>query len=264
MLRTYGGSLWVFPVLLALTPACGGAPAPPAAPVAPSPSSVTKDEPGGDAPDPRRAALQRLLQEPFGTRRDKPHTLRVRFPDSRNWTRVRYWGYPTRAGFRYGDEHYAAAALFYLPAASPEEGPSGCLERFFTRVQGTAKTLGVELTNIRREAGTSHERLSVLEPAPKPADAAVDARPSQERVERTMPVIRAEAAFTSLTNQGRWIVAATSYASWPGTCLIQGFGVKGEDEPELAAAVVERWVREGAGQAIWERELWQAPPFEDR
>jgi hypothetical protein len=208
--------------------------------------------------------LQRLLAEPLGTRTDKPHTLRVRFPDSGNWTRVTYWGYPTRAGFRYGDEHYAAAALFYFPTVAAGEGPSGCLERFFARAQGTAKSLAVELSSVRREVGASHERSSVLEPGPKPPDAPPDAQPSQERVERSMPTIRAEAAFTSLTDRGRWFVAVTSYASWPGTCLVQGFAVNGADEPELAAAVVDRWVREAAGQAIWERALWEAPPFGDR
>ena len=83
---------------------CGGAAQPAGLPhAAPTPTSVSKDNPGGDADDPDKAALLRLLAEPLGALTDKFETLRAAFPDWPNWRRVRFIGYPLRAGFRYGD-----------------------------------------------------------------------------------------------------------------------------------------------------------------
>src|SRR5262249_39165226 len=80
-------------------------PRPPSLP--PTPATVTVENPGGDASDPEWASLDRLLHEPWGVRRDRHGSLIVPLSDARHWQRVRLWGYPTRAAFRFGDEHYA-------------------------------------------------------------------------------------------------------------------------------------------------------------
>src|SRR5690606_3693419 len=93
-------------VVLLLTAACGssGVTQPPGAP--PSPHTVTVAEPGGDAHDPHKAALERQLKEPWGARNDKDDQLHAPTPDWQNWKRVRYWGVDHFTGFRYGDDHH--------------------------------------------------------------------------------------------------------------------------------------------------------------
>src|SRR4051812_24731153 len=73
----------------------------------PTPASVTQKEPGGDAADPERAALERLLKEPWGARSDKDEQLLAPLPDWGHWKRLRYWGFDNLVGFRYGKEYRA-------------------------------------------------------------------------------------------------------------------------------------------------------------
>jgi hypothetical protein len=70
---------------------------------------VTPAEPGGDADDPHRAALVRLLEAPWGARNDKGDQLLAPLPDWENWKRVRYWGFDHIAGFRYGKAYHAVS-----------------------------------------------------------------------------------------------------------------------------------------------------------
>lgn len=228
----------------------------------PTPETVTKDDPGGDAPDPQGGALLRLLQEPLHTVTDKPKTVRVDLADGRHWRRVRIWGLPTRVAFRYGDDHYAIAAVFYSEA-EPGDTPDTCLQRFVARGRAMAKVFGLESGPLSRQEGFHHPRQSVLGPAPPPPDAQPGAEPEQRRVDKPMPLIRVEAESTAL-DAGRWIGAAASYHLWPGRCLVQAFTVDADEHPELAAAVVERWVKQAAGRLVWTPSLWEAPPIENR
>src|SRR5687768_11159743 len=57
----------------------------------PTPKSVTRSNPGGDAPDPHEAALRRLLEAPWGARNDKDDQVHAPTPDWENWKRVRYY-----------------------------------------------------------------------------------------------------------------------------------------------------------------------------
>src|SRR5262245_56181587 len=88
---------------LGLLVACGGA-QPNGKPLdaPPTPRSVTRANPGGDAADPERAALERLMREPWGYRKDRWSTLRIPLADWKHWRRVKIFGHPTRATFRYG------------------------------------------------------------------------------------------------------------------------------------------------------------------
>jgi hypothetical protein len=140
--RALGAATWALGAVAAgcSTPSPGAAarprtPAPSVAPTpaaqAPSPESVTRDEPGGDAPNPGAAALQRLLTEPLGARNDKPNTVAVALADAPLWKRVRFRLVPAYVGFRYGNAHHALAA--FVVRDPPKGGPvtsDACLHDF--------------------------------------------------------------------------------------------------------------------------------------
>src|SRR4051794_15911600 len=82
----------------------------------PAPKSVSLAHPGGDASDPERAALSRLAAEPFDFKPDRWGTMNVHLADVVHWSRTHIFGVKTRAAFHYGDERYAVATVYYLPA----------------------------------------------------------------------------------------------------------------------------------------------------
>src|SRR5690606_13488536 len=97
----------------------------------PTPETITRAEPGGDAHDPHLAALQRLIEEPWGYREDRQNTLRVPMPDSPNWRRVRFHAVPTFAAFRYGDAHHAVIGVWVQAVEEGEpDDLASCLARF--------------------------------------------------------------------------------------------------------------------------------------
>lgn len=144
---------WLAWLLLAC--GCATAPARPAtvAERTPSPGSISRDNPGGDAVHPADAALSRLLEEPIGTKLDRFQTLKARFPDIGNWRRVRFFGHPTRAGFRYGkDPAYAMGAIEYREAEG-DDTPAACLQSFLRRGARLAQTFEIEMGPVHREVG---------------------------------------------------------------------------------------------------------------
>jgi hypothetical protein len=213
----------------------------------PTPSSVTRDDPAGDARSPVDAALTRLLEEPVGHHRDKFRTLVVPLADRPNWKRVRFIGYPTRVGFRYGDDHYAVLMLAYLEADG-DDAPEPCLERFAQHARGVAKRFDLEVGDIEREESLLRRGSE----RPKVASGGL------------MPVLLATGWFTTLTNSDRYLAAIASHSSWPGTCLLQGFAVRiGTDEP-LARKLVARFAHELAPQLHWNPGLAEAPAIANR
>ena len=121
-----------FSALSGVTLGCSASVPPRPVGVAPTPQTVTVQNPGGDASDPELAALDRLAGEPWGIRRDRTNTLLVPLTDAMHWTRVRFRGYPTRAAFRYGDDHYGVIAIWYTPAAGKSDPESWFFfDRFF-------------------------------------------------------------------------------------------------------------------------------------
>ena len=292
---------------------CAG-PLEPARSSAPTPESVTRDQPGGDAPDPHKAALIRLLGQPYGRKSDKFKTLDAHFPDVKNWRRVRFFGYPTRAGFRYGDDHHAVAVLIYRPA-EPGETPRGCLERFLHDATGVAKDFGAKVGPAVWTTEKHRPRLRVLgEPLPTPtkpprratdraakdppekAERAAEQRPKAERaaeqrpkamrrrlraldrkrraaaarrldkmrVPREMPVAYLDGGFATLANDDRYVAAVAAYHSWPDTCLVHGLVVETGEHEDIARAVLERWVREGAPKLRWRGAAKEQPPVQNR
>jgi hypothetical protein len=206
----------------------------------PTPQTVTVANPGGDASDPEWAALDRLAREPWASRRDRTGTLFVPLVDARHWTRVRLWGYPTRASFRYGDDHYGIVSIWYKPSKEPD--PESCLAAFVNEARPVAeafgaRVLGSRLMHLEQRMGRSH---------------------------RPMVVQVIDAEVPGLLSDRSYAGALASYRSWPGTCLIQGFVVSASNHRELAGRIRDRWVAEGASRLAWQSRLLEAPVFDDK
>lgn len=203
----------------------------------PTPASITAKNPGGDASDPERAALERLASEPWGYRKDRWDTLHVHVIDWKNWKRVRLFGHPTRATHRYGDKHYAVDTILYTPSDGPSD-PASCLAKFSAYANTTAKTYGVQMT----------------QPVLIKMNQVVDEKPVPMLIE-----VR-DGHIEWLTMEDDYVGAIAVYTSWPGTCLVRGFAVVATNHRELATKIRDRWVREGAPQLRWGPNVKEAPP----
>lgn len=234
-------------VAVALTSAalgCSAVPPPPplgVPPAAPAPHTITLENPGGDAADPEWAALDRLSREPWGARRDRADTLLIPLVDAGHWTRVRLWGYPTRAAFRFGDEHYGVVAVWYQKAAGKSDALS-CLEQFIEDARPAAEQYGVHVLHTHRYPTVQRSRGKATRVEVQVIDASV------------------EGIFSEKQYRG----ALASHTSWPGTCLIEGFVVRADKHPDLASKVRERWVTQSAARVVWHPRVMEPPGFDDR
>jgi hypothetical protein len=229
-------------LLLALAVAgCGGAPPsrPPGLP--PTPESVTRANPGGDAADPLRAALERLAEEPWGHRRDRFNTLKVPLADWKQWRRVRIWNHPTRATYRYGDDHYAVATVLYTEIAGRDD-PDACLAAFWEKNLPLADAYGVRLGETQLLRTTQ--------------DVDGETRP--------MLVKLVDGSIEAVFASDDYVGAVAVYQSWPGTCLVHAFAVKSGDHRDIALKVRERWVSEGAPRLRWLKQVTDAPETKAR
>jgi hypothetical protein len=227
------GALLAAVLLGASTCACASNQPPKQPPgVPPTAASVTRENPGGDAADPEWAALERLTTEPFAERNDRWQTLSVPLADAGHWRRVRVWSYPTRATFRYGDEHHAVTTLWYTEVVGPDD-PDACLKRFTEQALVAAKAFGVIVGEPRF------------------------IRTSQDLGHRKLPVVVAvlEGRVDSLLVQDDYVGAVAAYQSWPRTCLVQGFAVVAGKHKGLAEAVRDRWVEEAAPKLFWKADV---------
>jgi hypothetical protein len=209
--------------------------------IPPTPKTVTLENPGGDADDPELAALNRLIKEPWGWKRDRFDTLRVPLLDWRYWQRVKIFGHPTRGAYKYGDEHYAVGALWYTPIEGDND-PDRCLAKFLEGATPEAAAYGIRVGESR--VVHSEQRID------------------GERRPVTIKVM--DGAVESIIDSNEYVGAVASYQSWPGTCLIFGFAVVSTHHRELALKVRERWVAEGAPGLVWEKKLTEGPTTEAR
>ncbi len=203
----------------------------------PSPQSMSVRNPGGDATDPERAALQRLLDEPWGNKPDRWGTMDIPLAAKRHWSGVKLTGYPTRAAYRFGYDRYAFMAVWYHQATGSDE-PGPCLDRFLADMKGKGEVLGLSVTSSQR----------------------VDAQQVVQGDLKPVVVELIDADVDSVVESEGYKGALASYRSWPGTCLIQGFAVRGRKHPELAKRVRDRWVAEAATKVLWKAKVTSAPP----
>lgn len=206
-----------------LCAACATAPTqPPGAP--PTPQSVTRDEPGGDAADPHLAALRRELTEPWGRRRDKDNQLLVPVADKHNWKRVRYWMVDHFTGFRYGEDGHSLNVVL-VQELEPKKGHEGekvdaglCLTRAEEWAKPQFDAYGVDVKNL--------ETVFV------------------KWKKTDIPVRLADAHFEYLFEVKEVSAAWASYPAYPDACLIFGIVVPWDGHPEIAKQVRDRWVKE--------------------
>ncbi|MEO7035833.1 MAG: hypothetical protein ABI548_17995 [Polyangiaceae bacterium] len=219
---------------LALFAACGASPQPQVAQVAqqpaegkaapaPTPATVTVKEPGGDAPDPHQAALERLLSAPWGLRRDKADQVSVPMPDADNWKRVRYYGVEHYVGFRYGDEHHAMLIAFIqeLPAGTPMKSDT-CVRQF--EAWGLPQTHAFDVKFSPFDSHLGKWQSQILE------SRSVDGR--------------VNLGFEAAEFSGAW----AAYPSYKDACLVLAVAVPWRDHPALAQKLRDRFVTEGFPQ----------------
>jgi hypothetical protein len=194
---------------------------PPSAPQRPpTPASVTRKEPGGDAVDPARAALERLLKEPWGARGDKDEQLLAPIPDWEHWKRLRYWGFDNLVGFRYGNEYHAmtVAHVQVMPEGTPVRSET-CMRAFEDWARPQISGFDVRLQPFHVKLARWRDQPLVIE--------SVDGWVSW--------------GIGSADFSAAW----TAYPAYKDSCLIYGVAVPWRDHPELAKKVRDRFVEEG-------------------
>jgi hypothetical protein len=217
-----------FPAACALASfsiACASAPTqPPGAP--PSPGSVTKENPGGDANDPEEAALKRQLEMPWGWAMDKDRQLKVPMIDPRRMKRVRYWAIEHFTGFRYGSDYYAMNVVVLRDIDAGEKVNSKiCLQRAEKWAYPQMKSFEVKLVPGEvQEIEWQDKRL------PSPG---------------TPIAVKSVDGYVDFgLERRRFSAAYAAYAAYPDACLIFGMAVPWGKHEALAKQVRDRWVRE--------------------
>ncbi len=190
---------------------------PPGAP--PSGASITRDHPGGDADDPHRAALERLLDVGWGHRTDKDDQLLIPLHDVRHWKRVRFWLVEHFTGFRYGaDYHGLSVVLVRELSGGGAVDSARCMREAEAWARPQLNAYGVRLGGIvRHHLEWQQHRISVHE-----ADALVD-------------------YGLGLTE---FSAAWAAYPAYEDGCLVFALAVPWRSHPELAQRVVRRWIEE--------------------
>ena len=185
----------------------------------PTPGSVSREEPGGDAADPHEAALLRQLQEPWGGRRDKDNQLVVPVPDRRIDQRVRFWALDHFVGFRYGADYHVVNVVFIhdLPEGTRNDSLT-CLRKIEKWGRPQLKAFEVKLGEFQtvEQEWRDHEILV------KTVDGHVDF------------------GF----KRRHFSAAYAAYPAYPNACIVFGMAVPWDDHEQLAKKVRDRWVAE--------------------
>jgi hypothetical protein len=208
--------------LAVLVGACASSPAPPRQPPGrpPTPASVTKQEPGGDADDPHRAALERMLAEPWGSRNDRDDQVVAPLPDAPKWRRIRYWGFDHLTGFRYGKTYHAVGAIAVqnMPPGTPVRSET-CLAEFEAWARPQMKGLDVRFEPFHTTVTRWKDQPLVIQ--------SMDGWVSW--------------GLSSTEFSAAW----AAYPAYKDACLIYAIAVNWRDSKELARRARDRFVSEG-------------------
>jgi hypothetical protein len=192
----------------------------------PTPKTVTREEPGGDAHDPHEHALLRLSREPWGSRNDKREVFQFPLTDPGNWRRVRFWGVPTFVGFRYGDVHHAIAGMRVVRVRPPDPPtPKGCLDRFLEWGGPIADGYSARLKDE--------------------ADSQVTWKAPNDVLVRTW-----EAEVVTLLARKRYFGVMGAFLPWEGVCAVYGYAFHIDDKNDLVRKVRDRYAREAFGRMV--------------
>lgn len=209
-------------VVLVLSAGCAGRPPPPA------PSLVAANAPMAGRPKsnggPKSShpeAIAHLLDAPWAARVDKRRTVSLPLPDGAAWTHVKYWGVNTLAGYRYGDDHHVALAVFsYAP---PPSGATvdACAQRLAQWGEARAKKYDVDVGEPR------------IDEVEWPSGSGKIAK-----------IFVLDARRRSLLGTKHYAAAYAVYPAWTEACLAVGFAVPETDAENDARALRDRLVRD--------------------
>ena len=219
-MKNYRLPLFLLSISAAVSVGCASARPPKPRSAPPTPKTVTRSEPGGDAADPQLAALRRLGKLPWGWRNDKRDVVHFPLTDWKNWRRVRFWGVPTFVGFRYGDKHRAVAAMWLtrLHRGEPED-PRVCIAHL--------KKWGMPMADLYRTTVTMGEAKTVT----------WQGHPD-------VLVQTVDATVEGLFSDQQWRAVAGASLPWPRVCMVYGYAFRVDDSPKQAEATRDRYARE--------------------
>ena len=206
----------------ALVIGCSGKPPTPVKMVASNGAPTPR--PGVDTRGPSSShpdAVAHLLEAPWAARIDRRRTVSLPLPDGAAWTHVKYYGVTTLAGYRYGDDHHVALAIFsYTP---PKGGATvdGCAKRLMEWGEDRAKLYDVEISDPR------------IEEIAWPAGTTSKAK-----------VFVVDARRRSILGTKHYAAAYAIYPAWNEACLAVGFAVPEGGATEDARALRDRLVRD--------------------
>lgn len=169
-------------------------------------------------------ALGRLVDAPIGIRVDRKHVVTLPMPDGDAWTHVKFWTVTTLAGYRYGDDHHAALAVFTF---APTHGADGrdvdtCATRFAAWGERRGRKFDL-----------------------RPGEARVDSIEwLGAGVRQTARVFVLDAARRTLWGTRRYATAYAAYPAWKESCLVVGVAVPAQDDDGHSSVVRDRFVRE--------------------
>lgn len=186
----------------------------------PSPESITRERPGGDAYEPHVAALDRQLEQPWGWRNDKDDQVHFPLPDWENWRRVRIRFVDHLAAFRYGDDRHVFSAAFVVRTPDGEAPTSAaCMAEFERQALDRASSYRVRYTPVSEHASSWRREPLVVH--------ATDGELSF--------------FFTRYDFSAAW----AAYPAYEDGCLVYAVVVQWEGQRELARRVRDRWIEEG-------------------
>lgn len=190
----------------------------------PTPRTITREEPGGDAFDPHQAALDRLVRESWGWRNDKRDVFHFPLSDWKNWRRVRFWGIPAWVGFRYGDKHRAIAGLWVRRVRGGDpETPEVCLQRFEEWGIPIAEAYGAKIKNERESRATWKTKDDVV-------------------------IKTLDADVASLFSSRTYLAVVGATLGWPSVCVVYGYAFEVGSGGDLAEQARRRYSLEAYQQ----------------
>lgn len=188
---------------------------PPNAP--PTPETITKEHPGGNAHDPHQAALTRLLSAEWGHRSDRDRQARFPLLDREKWTRIRFAFVDHLVGFTYGSDHHALSAGFVVPLKEGDPQTSAqCVARFEEDALEQVEFFGGEVTALSSQKG--------------------------EWNETELFVRKAHGSINILFQHYDVSLAWTGYPAYPNSCLVYAVVVVWDGQQPLADAVRDKWI----------------------
>ena len=187
----------------------------------PTPTSVSRAQPGGDAPNPEQAALDRLDHEAWGLRPDRLGLVTVPLTDAANWRRVKLWLIPALTGFRYGDQHHGVSVLFVRDARQATTSET-CLDEFEEWARGASRQFSLDVEK--------HEDSTVRW--------------------RGQPVLvrRRDGSIPMAFWRKHYAGVYASYPAWPGKCATLAYAFPLDEAAEAGHAARDRFAREAFGR----------------